>query len=133
MAESFAASGQPAATGATGVAAVGYGHSYGHGFGGYSHGPQGVAQYNEASFTGSGAGPNTMWYMMAFVSTAYIALFVMMAFSCLGGPSRRGFIRFDVHPQQDVEARAPVKPEGPVAEPHVGCPLRAGVHAQDPG
>jgi len=69
-----------------------------------SHGFQNGAEYDQAIYHASGAGPSTMYYMMAAVSIGYMFFFAMMMMSCYTRPAMYGYAR-----QVDVEA-APKPP-----------------------
>lgn len=81
--------------GGAGAAMSGATTSYGHGF-------QSSNDYNQAIYQASGAGPSTMYYMMAAVTIGYLFFFLMMMVSCYTRPTMYGYYR-----HVDVEAPKP--------------------------
>jgi len=66
------------------------------------HGFQSGAEYDQALYSATGSGPNTMFFMMAAVSVGYMLFFAMMMISCYTRPTMYGYSR-----QVDVEAPKP--------------------------
>jgi FtsH-binding integral membrane protein len=98
-----------------GTQAVGYHHHQTQtGYHPYGDDP---TAYQQQSYEASGAGPLTMYWMMATVMLAYGLLFALMCTSCFMPPRMYGFARM-----RDVEAatqpKLPVQMplQGPVAE-----------------
>jgi len=92
-----------------------YGSHYGHSYSQYSS----AGDYNHAGYSGSGAGPNTMWIMMGVVSCSYMLLFVMMGFTCCYRPHV-----FLYSQMGDVEvAGGQPKPAGSSLPPHLAGPV----------